>query len=136
MKKNQNKFKGPSLWKFDTSLLTDEAYTNEMKESIIKWINEYGDIGDSRIKWELIKYEIRKLTIRYSKEKKRNTNILQKQLEKELIDLERNLDNSKMERYSEVKRELQDIEDNKIKGYIVRSKIQEFEEGEKVPNSF
>ena len=82
-------------------------------------------------KWELIKYEIRKVSIAYSKKEKQPVNKVQNTLEKELIELERNLTNDNKERYNTVKQELQDIENVKIQGAIERSKVKDLEEGER-----
>ena len=64
--------KGPGLWKLNTSLINDSVYTETLKTNIRKWKNDYECIGDSRVKWELVKYEIRKFSIKFSKEKQRN----------------------------------------------------------------
>ena len=53
---------GPSLWKFNASLLQDTDYTKNMKANLVEWSKVYNNM-DSRVRWELIKYEIRKYTI-------------------------------------------------------------------------
>ena len=82
--------KGPNFWKFNSSLLDDNTYVENMKLNIQNWRDEY-DIEDKQLKWELIKFEIRKYTIYYSKNKKRETNQRKLELEKKLCQLERNL---------------------------------------------
>ena len=135
LEKIQNSIKGPSLWKFNTSLLLDTEYTSQLKVNIIKWNNEY-DMEDARVKWELLKYEIRNFTIGYSKQKRKNINIHQRKLEIELLELERNLTPTNHERYNVIKNELKEIENNKIAGSILRSKVEWYEQGEKSSKYF
>lgn len=127
---------GPNFWKFNSSLLEDNIYTSEMLTKLQKWRNDY-DIEDKRIKWELIKYEIRKYTIEYSKSKKRETNKIRMELEKRLCHLEQTLSqNNNIGEYNEIKQKLKRIEDENINGYIVRSKVQWHEEGERSTKYF
>lgn len=128
--------KGPSFWKFNCSLLSDSNYVTEMRNKLREWIDD-DEIGDEQLKWELLKYKIRKFTCTFSKHKKDETLERQKILEHELCELERNLmRESDVTRYKEVKYELEKIDDEKIKGAIVRSKVQWYEEGEKSTRYF
>ncbi len=68
----QESRKGPSLWKFNSSLLDDKEYTLLMKKQIKQWKLMH-NMTDSRIQWEIIKYEIRRFTISYAKQKKGNS---------------------------------------------------------------
>ena len=61
--------RGPGLWKFNNSLLEGENYVNLIKDNYPKIKENYIDIEDKRLKWELIKMEIRSLIIPYSKNK-------------------------------------------------------------------
>ena len=133
---DMSKEKGPSLWKFNSALLTDESYTNQMKDKLIKWINEY-DFMDKRTKWEIIKYEIRKFSIAYSKKKKKETNLEKQKLEKNLIRLEQNLNEGQnLNDYNQTKQTLVEMENDEIKGMIIRSKVKWYEEGEKSTKYF
>jgi len=82
--------KGPSFWKFNSSLLSDCNYVTEMRNKLREWIDN-DETGDEQLKWELLKYKIRKFTCNFSKRKKDETLRRQKILEHELCDLERNL---------------------------------------------
>jgi len=66
-----NSKRGPGLWKFKNSLLKDETYVNLIQDSYPDIIQKYSNINDPKLKWELIKMEIRGLTIPYSKNKAR-----------------------------------------------------------------
>ena len=63
--------RGPGLWKFNNSLVDDEDYVNRIKENYPIIGEKYRDLDDHRLKWGLIKMEIRGLTIAYSKNKAR-----------------------------------------------------------------
>ena len=61
-----------------------------MRNKLKLWCEEY-NIEDKRLKWEIIKFEIRKFTIEYSKRRRYEANERQKGLERQLCELERNL---------------------------------------------
>ena len=60
---------GPSFWKFNNSLLDDEAYLKLITDRIPSWLTEISYNQDVRVQWDWIKYNIRKETIQYSKVK-------------------------------------------------------------------
>ena len=64
-----NQQRGKGYWKFNASLISDPEYTNKIKQCIRKWKSNCSDIEDNRVKWELIKFEIRSFTIKFSKSK-------------------------------------------------------------------
>ena len=69
---NYNFFKpGPSLWEFNNSLINDETFPNTFKNFIQNVINELNTNTslDNQLKWELLKHEIRRLTICYCKQR-------------------------------------------------------------------
>ncbi len=130
-----NPKRGQSFWKFNSSLLQDKKYTEEMRRRLSNWKIEC-DMSDKRMKWEMIKYEIRKFTINFSKAKKQETQKIQRDLERKLCNLERNITNANLAEYNNVKRELLKIDDDKVNGQIIRSKVQWHEEGERSTKYF
>ena len=66
-----NKKPGPGFWKFNFSLLENEAYINELKENIKAYRNKYDYLEDKSLKWDLLKMEMRSFTIAYTKKKAR-----------------------------------------------------------------
>lgn len=60
---------GPTYWKFNASLLDDSDFVRLITESVPVWREEFIEVNDKRLLWDLIKYRIRQLTIKYSKEK-------------------------------------------------------------------
>ncbi len=128
--------KGMGFWKFNCSLLNDELYTNAMHKKLTEWKITY-DMTDHRIKWEIIKYEIRKFTIEYAKKRKKLQSDKEKELEYRLINMERqSINANNINEYENVKRELQEIEKEKINGLLIRSRIDWHEHGEKSTRYF
>ena len=65
--------KGKNYWKFNKLLLNDNVFVMGIKKMVAEKKVEYVDF-DNQIKWELIKFEIRKFTIEYSKKVLREKN--------------------------------------------------------------
>ena len=65
----EDQVRGPSHWCFNSSLLNDENYVELITAKYGKWIQEFADVQDKRLLWDLIKYKIRQFTISYSKGK-------------------------------------------------------------------
>ena len=66
---NLNQKRGPGFWKFNTSLLKDEAHVTALKINIPIFKKKYEETHDLGLKWDLIKMEIRGFTLQYSKRK-------------------------------------------------------------------
>ena len=132
----QNTTRGPTFWKFNNSLLENNDFVSKMKNNINQWKLEYNN-DDKRVEWELLKYKIRKFIVKFSKNEKSVKKDKELELEKKLIILERNLKTQKDQTdYDETKKQLQNIEDEKTKGCIVRSRVKWHEEGEKSTKFF
>ena len=84
--KNEESNTVKDLWKFNNSLIENEKYVLQMKKFILDTLNELfnENILDNQVKWEYWKYNIRKYTIKFSKELAESTN-------KTIADLEKNL---------------------------------------------
>ena len=81
---NYSKIKpGPGLWKFNSSLNSDEDFREKLKNFIE---NLKGDLKskhsfDDQGKWEYMKFDIRKFTISYSKIRAKNNRKIKNDLE-------------------------------------------------------
>ena len=104
---NYNFFKpGPGLWKFNNSLTKDETFTNTFKNFIQNMINELNTNTSlaKQLKWELLKYEIRRFTISYCKQRTKKDKEERKYLDNKLKSLENVLDNyDNLESYHNIK---------------------------------
>ena len=60
--------RGPSLWKFPSTLPKDLVYVNEIKKLITDVQNELVE-PSHQLRWEYVKFKIREFSINYSKNK-------------------------------------------------------------------
>ena len=98
---------------------------------------EQDKITDKHLRWEFLKYEIRKFTIHFSKKCVKEENKDQNFLEKELKKLEKSLTNLQAnEYYLGRKQKLQNIYTKKVNGIRIRSKCNWYENGEKSTKFF
>ena len=142
--KCSNNRRGPGLWKFNNSLLDDEEYVNLIRGSYSSISEKYAGQEDKRLKWELVKLELRGLTIPYAKNKAKNLRKKEKDLQTRLSNLDQLISNSVDSAqvnylevvYFQLKQELCLIYENKGKGSIVRSKTKWIEQGEKPTKYF
>ena len=127
--------RGPGFWKFNNSLLKDPVYVAYINEWLDQFKDMYSNEKNRSTAWDLIKCEIRRVTLAYSKTQAR----LQKQLQVELSDELCHLENEigitpteeNIERYQTVKSELENIHTNISRGIQTRAKAKEIEFGEK-----
>ena len=56
--------KGPNFWKFNPNLVNDSAYCELLTTEYAYWFEEFKEVQDKRVLWDLIKYKIRQQTIR------------------------------------------------------------------------
>ena len=137
--------RGPGLWKFNNFLLEDEKYVKLIRENFTCISEKYSNLKDKRLRWELIKMELRGLTIPYAKNKAiKNVRKKEMDVQKQLEELESlvsshanitRINQAKME-YTALKEELRLIYENKGKGSIIRSKTRWIEHGEKPTKYF
>ena len=64
-----NQRKGPGFWKFNNSLLKDEKYINKLRNNLDRYKDKYKDVEDRGLQWKLLKMEIKRFTVMYSKSK-------------------------------------------------------------------
>ena len=119
--------KGRGYWKFNSQYLEDEEFVTRMSEILQNTTNFNNDIEDKRVAWEWIKYEVRKYCIKYGTKRKKQVNINTCNLLKSLHDLEVKLGNDPdinvQVEYEMVKDQLKEIDFNRSKGAIIRSKV-------------
>ena len=63
----ETRVKGKGYWKINSSILDEEEYIKQLQANKIKWLEEFKDIEDLRMIWELFKYKILQFSMRYSK---------------------------------------------------------------------
>ena len=99
------------------------------------WLDEFKDITDKIILWDLIKYRIRQVSIKYSKEKARKRREKNTDIEASLKTCEENCGRSpspeNLEQLEILKSEYNSIYEYLSQGAIVRSRTTWYEKGEK-----
>ena len=123
----------------NTALLEEQEYISKIKAKVTDFNHEYEHMEDKNIKWEILKYEIRRLSISYSKERKRKQKEHTEVLEDKLQTLERleHEHNSTIQNEIEkLRQNLKDIELEKANGTIIRSRAEWKEKGEKSTKYF
>ena len=87
--------RGQGFWKFNNSLTSNSEYVEKMKNQILETLRMLNQdkITDKHLRWEFLKYEIRKFTMNFSKNLVKKKNKGRNFLEKELNRLEKNLTN-------------------------------------------
>ena len=141
-----NNKRGPGLWKFNNSLLDDEDYVTLIRENYSPISEKYSGQEHKRLKWELVKMELRGLTIPYAINKAKNIRRKERDLQKRLDDLDQSIssgsgadshrENGLEAEHNQLKQELCLIYENRGKGSIVRSKTRWIEQGEKPTKYF
>ena len=132
--------RGKGMWKFNCSLLKEETFIEDVKECISLNASKYDTLEDKGLKWELIKMEIRKVTISYASRKKKNRDNYYLELTKELSRLQNqmdcNPDENTIDLFNSTKEEIQKIDNHRLEGVIVRSRTKWIEDGEKNTSYF
>ena len=60
---------GTGFWKFNSSLLENNRYVNDIRKCNVSAEDKYKHIQDCGLKWDLIKMELRSFSIAYAKKK-------------------------------------------------------------------
>ena len=140
--------RGRGTWKFNNSLLYDPIYVGKVKQCIKRVTNQYQKMQnnvnnpesvelqiDDQLFFEMLKLEIRGMTIPYSVHKKRQRDKNEKQLENEIQILQDQLNlNPSQDTKDNLfvkKNELEKIREEKIQGIIIRTKARWAAYGEK-----
>ena len=79
--------RGPGFWKVNQSLLQDEIYVSSLRAEIPNFNQKYVDVEDLRLKWDLIKMEIRGFTMKYSKNTAKKRKFAKKNLQNQTNEL-------------------------------------------------
>ena len=125
--------------------MEDDEFVELFEKSKQAIREKYVDLKDDRLKWELIKMEIRSITISFTKYKGEQCRNRVTELQNRLEALEIIILNSshneeqisaEIREYDNLKTELQRIYEAKGKGAILRSKVRWVEQGEKPTKYF
>ena len=129
---------GPSYWKFNSSLLEVPEYINLIKDNVPSWLAEFGDVSDKGLLWDLIKYKMRQVTMKFSKTKARERRSRLWEIENKLKDCQEIFDTFPTEKNAiqleAIKSEYNPLYDYIIQDIVIRSKANWYEYGGKTTN--
>ena len=103
-------------------------YVSEIKHLASSFLSNDISNMNAQLKWELLKYEIRKFTINYTKHKAKEIRKQQTYLESEHKKFENNLESSEnLRKYESLKNDLELIYDCIAEAITLRSKCDWYE---------
>ena len=122
----ENSPRGPSFWKLNSSLLDDKKYVSLINIKYPSlWNDEFKDVTDPRLFWDLMKYRIRQESISYSKLKARERRSKMAALESNLNDCQKMCDQDpsliNMNKFEVLKTEFELQNDYITQGAIIRT---------------
>ena len=119
--KEKTTIRGKRFWKFSSSLTKDQNYIIEIKKLIGNFSNENKSFFNCQLKLELLKYEVRKLTIKYTKHDVKEKWQQRTKLLNQLKKLEGKFNEDILSKYNSIKNELDKIYDQMAEGTQIRS---------------
>ena len=136
--------RGPGFWKFSNTLLDDAQYVNMVHNTYVQTHSYYSYLGDKRLFWEMMKMEIRSMTISYCKGKAKNIRNREQDIIQELDQLDAiictNFSSPNIEavlrEYDKLKNELKSIYKEKGKQAMFRAKCRWVENRERPTKYF
>ena len=130
---------GPGYWKFNNSLLQNNIFCDDLRKMITAFNINNTHITDQQVRWELLKFELREFSIKFSKKlahKKRERGIFLENIVKDFETKSKTHSIYNEEIYLESKSELEQLHDRITQGIILRSKCQWYQDGEKSSKFF
>ena len=146
--------KGKTYWKFNSSLLKNTNFVNEINNSILNIKKQYAatpynldnihliendsfqTILNPQLFFEILLLELRSKTISFSSALKRKDIDRAKQLETDIASLDKSDPVNNFELIKEKQGELNSIREKRLEGTMIRARARWIEEGEKPSNYF
>ncbi len=131
--------RGKGVWVLNAEILKDESYKGKIKQIVenSKMHKMYEE--GKRIWWDNVKWDIKNASIQYCKILRKVKNMKEmktrKELEKETQRIEEN-EKEDLGKMLKLQEQLREIEDEKCKGGIIRSKAKYVVEGERSKSFF
>ena len=137
LSKGNDCLRGKGFWKFNSSLTKHQNYITEIKKLIRSFCTMNESLYNRQLKWELLKYEVQKIAINYTKQIAKEKRQQQRNLENQLKTLENCLDeDDNLSYHNEIKNELDAIYDHIKEGIRIRSKCDWYEHSKKPAKLF
>ncbi len=78
-------------------MLEDPEYSELVQIKFEEWLDDFKDVQDKRLLWDLLKYKIRQLSMSYASKKKKKQKCEERELDKKLVKAEELLSTCKIE---------------------------------------
>jgi hypothetical protein len=122
-------------WKFNTSLLKDSAYVEQIREAWGEMRGRKGEFEDRAEWWDCAKSLVRTISVDHAKKEREKGARMVRALERDQVHLKEEMENghgSQMahEELAWVESQLREEEDRKVEGYRIRSRMPYFESRE------
>ncbi|KAI8478581.1 hypothetical protein Bbelb_436790 [Branchiostoma belcheri] len=132
---------GRGVWKCNVKTLSDCLFVNELEEQYKGWKDQKSDHPSLRDWWDSVKVLIKDLVVKHSKRRAKEAKLIQKSLEKNLDLLRSRLNAgdrtpSALKEYEQAREKLNKLVQDRLEGQRLRSRIKNFEEGEKPTRFF
>ena len=137
----EHNIRGPGYWKMNNNIIKDELFINELKLTIYKTLSQFEELP-KQIIWEILKVQIKQLTIKHSVKKSRERQTLKNHLQSRLDNIINKLNNNDIEKdefvktKSDIENSLDKIYSYENDGAKLRSKVNWIENGEKPSRYF
>lgn len=128
--------RGPGLWRFNTSLLANDEFIDQISEFLANWTPPK-ELNDPCVIWDWLKFEIKNFVIKFSKNNHSQEKQTIKDLQDQLQDLTKRLDQGEEveDQIASVRLELKQVEDIRANRLIFNSRCRWASLGEK-PSSY
>ena len=128
--------RGSGFWKLNTSVLEDELYVSEIKTLIEKVWKDTNNMQNLNTRYDWLKYNIRKHTINYCKQRAKLKALKENKILEDVQLLEVNIcsetaSDEELNKYQTLKNELEQIEEERARGFWIRSGLERIENDEK-----
>ena len=127
--------RGPSFWKFNSNLVNDSDYCQLINANYNVWLEEFKEVLDKRVLWDLVKYRIRQCTIEYSKSKARERKAKLLEVEECIKECSHKCDkdpsSQNLEELESLEAEYENLYDFITQGAIIRSRATWYEMSER-----
>ena len=125
LKSNTEGTRGRGFWKFNTSLLRDITYVEQINRVLDDKIHNLNNMDDKGLMWDTIKMLITSHTINYASYKAKQRREYEVTIQKEIVGLMDKMhdnpdDDTKLQYYTNIK-ELELINNERTKGHQIRA---------------
>ena len=127
--------KGQGIWKLNVSVLQDNEFELQIRQFWSEWRDNKVNFPDQRLWWDIGKFQMKRIAIRYSVglTKARASRKTELELEFQRVNNNRPVDGVRLQ---EIKSELAELQSKRAEGTKIRSKAKWLEEGERPTKYF